>query len=200
MMLHHVARLRDSLVLIEDHCARLEAWGRELAERLPAGARLITAGNGGSAAEAQHLAAELVGRYRIERAPLSAICLHAETSSLTAISNDYGSDEMFARQLRAHGRPGDVFLALSTSGHSHNLIAAAASAADSGLTTWALTGPAPNPLADASDGAVCLAVHDTATVQELHLVSVHLLCEVVDREVGGAPTDSAAGARLRSYL
>jgi phosphoheptose isomerase len=199
-MLNHVARLRDALLLIEDHYAQLESWGRVLAERLPAGARLITAGNGGSAAEAQHLAAELVGRYRVERPPLSAICLHAETSSLTAICNDYGSGEMFARQLRAHGRPGDVFLALSTSGHSQNLVAAAASAADGGLTTWALTGPAPNPLADASDEAVCLAVHDTATVQELHLVSVHLLCEVVDREVEGAPAEDAAGAPLASYL
>jgi phosphoheptose isomerase len=188
-MLDHVARLRDSLILLEEHGDRIEHWGRVLAARLVDGARLITAGNGGSAAEAQHLAAELVGRYRTERVPLSALCLHAETSSLTAICNDYGSDEMFARQLMAHGRPGDIFLALSTSGRSENLLAAVTAAARSDLTTWALTGPAPNPLADRAGDAVAFDASDPATVQELHLVTVHLLCGVVDREV------SAAGAQ-----
>src|SRR5690606_34246671 len=104
----------------------VEGWGRELAARLASGSRLLAAGNGGSAAQAQHLTAELVGRYRDERAPLSAIALHAETSALTAIVNDYGIDEMFARQVRAHGRPGDVLVVMSTSGRSPNMLAAAA--------------------------------------------------------------------------
>ncbi|WP_143860684.1 D-sedoheptulose-7-phosphate isomerase, partial [Nocardia cerradoensis] len=111
------------------------------------GGRLFTCGNGGSAAEAQHLSAELTGRFRGERQPLSAIALHCDTSSTTAIVNDYGIDEMFARQLRAHGRPGDVLVVLSTSGSSPNVVAAAKAAHDIGMATWAMTGPPPNPLA-----------------------------------------------------
>lgn len=193
-MLEHVAHLRDSLALLEGQAARIDGWGRELAGRLQDGARLITAGNGGSAAEAQHLAAELVGRYRTERAPLSAICLHAETSSLTAIANDYGIEEMFARQVRAHAHEGDVVLLFSTSGRSPNLLGAAAAAASAGATTWALTGPAPNPLASLCDDAVCFEVTRTATVQELHLVTLHMVCEVVDREIAETPATVAAGA------
>lgn len=101
------------------------------------------AGNGGSAAEAQHLTAELVGKLHDDRQPLSAIALHAETSALTAIANDYGYTDVYARQVRAHGRPGDVLLLLSTSGTSPNLVAAAQAARDVGVTTWALTGAAP---------------------------------------------------------
>src|SRR5215212_5251014 len=116
--------------------------------------RLAVAGNGGSAAEAQHLAAELVGRLRDERTPLSAIALTADSSAVTAISNDYGYDEVFARQVRAHGRPDDVLLAMSTSGRSPNLLTAVRAAADAGLRTWAMTGPAPNPLAEACEEAL----------------------------------------------
>ena len=112
-----------------------------------AGQRLLAAGNGGSAAEAQHLTAELVGRFDGERVPFSAISLHAETSAVTAIANDYGFEELFARQVRAHGRSGDVLMLLSTSGKSPNLLRAAEAAARLNITTWALTGPAPNPLA-----------------------------------------------------
>ena len=180
---------------MEGQAARIDDWGSELAARLQAGARLITAGNGGSAAEAQHLAAELVGRYRTERIPLSAICVHAETSSLTAIANDYGVHEMFARQVRAHARPDDVVLLISTSGRSPNLLAAAVAAVETGATAWALTGAAPNPLASLCDDAVCFAVGRAATVQELHLVTVHLLCEVVDRELADAPAATAAGVQ-----
>jgi phosphoheptose isomerase len=194
-MLQHVAHLRDSLALLEGQAARIDDWGSALAARLQAGARLITAGNGGSAAEAQHLTAELVGRYRSERIPLSAICLHAETSSLTAIANDYGVHEMFARQVRAHARPDDVVLLISTSGRSPNLLAAAVAAVEAGASTWALTGPAPNPLASLCDDAVCFDVRRAATVQELHLVTVHLLCEVVDRELADAPAATAAGVQ-----
>jgi D-sedoheptulose 7-phosphate isomerase len=139
------------------------------------------AGNGGSAAEAQHLAAELVGRLRTERIPLSAIALTPDSSAVTAISNDYGFDEVFARQVRAHGRPGDVFLALSTSGRSPNLIAAARAAQECGLRTWAMTGAGPNPLADACDKALRCPAADSQVVQELHLVAVHVMCEYVDR-------------------
>ena len=149
--------------------------------RSAAGGRLLVAGNGGSAAEAQHLAAELVGKLRDDRAPLSAIALSAETSSLTAIGNDYGFDEVFARQVRAHGRPGDILLLLSTSGASPNLLAAARAGREVGLRCWAFTGPAPNPLADACDEVLAVPSADPQVVQELHLVSAHVLCEYVDR-------------------
>ncbi len=150
------------------------------------GGRLLAAGNGGSAAQAQHLTAELVGRYVDERRPLSAISLHAETSALTAIYNDYGSGECFARQVRAHGRPGDVLMALSTSGESENVLAASVAAAELGMETWALTGPAPNSLAAACAEAVSVNAEGTSTVQEAHLVAVHLLCAAVDRQVARA--------------
>jgi phosphoheptose isomerase len=148
--------------------------------------RLLVVGNGGSAAEAQHLTAELVGRFETERRPLSAICLHGDASSLTAIANDYGLEECYARQVRAHGRPGDVLLALSTSGRSPNVVAAAAAAREMGLTVWALTGPEPNRLADLCDDALCLPAARAATVQELHLVAIHVLCAAVDEAVQAA--------------
>jgi phosphoheptose isomerase len=176
----HLARLRSALADFEQQAARVEDWGYELADRLSAGARLLAAGNGGSAAQAQHLTAELVGRYCAERRPLSAIALHAETSSLTAIANDYGVEEVFARQVSAHGRPGDVCLLLSTSGRSGNVVRAAERAREAGLTVWALTGAAPNELAAAAHEAVCVAGEDCAAVQEVHLVGLHILCEALD--------------------
>ncbi len=125
-------------------------WGVRLAAVLEGGGRLLAAGNGGSAAQAQHLTAELVGRYRKDRPPYSAICLTAETSSLTAICNDYPADELFARQVEAHGRPGDVLVLMSTSGTSANIVAAAERGRRAGLEVWSMTGPEPNPLAAAS--------------------------------------------------
>lgn len=194
----HIQALTAALPLLDTD--RLQAWGRLLAEKLPAGGRLMVAGNGGSAAEAQHLTSELVGRYQAERAPLSAIALHADTSSLTAITNDYGPHEVFARQVRAHGRPGDVLLLLSTSGTSPNVLAAAQAGRELGLTVWALTGPASNQLADASDQAVCVDAPEVATVQECHLVAVHLLCAAVDTCITAASPAAderqAGGRRL----
>ncbi|MFE9622644.1 SIS domain-containing protein [Streptomyces sp. NPDC006527] len=161
----------------------LRRWGSGLADRLAAGARLLVAGNGGSAAQAQHLSAELVGRYRDDRPPFSALALHADTSSTTAIANDYGVQEIFARQVAAHGRAGDVLMLLSTSGASANLLVAAKEAHRLGMTVWVLTGPAPNPLEGTADAALCVEAASAATVQELHLVAVHMLCESFDRTV-----------------
>jgi glycosyltransferase involved in cell wall biosynthesis/phosphoheptose isomerase len=179
----HLAALRDALGAVEQEAERLESWGRALAVRLLEGGRLLTVGNGGSAAQAQHLTAELVGRFHTERRALSALCLHADTSSLTAIANDYGADEAFARQVRAHGRRGDVLIALSTSGRSANVLAAVEAARDVGMAAWGVTGIGPNPLADLCDDAICVPGATTATVQELHLVALHVLCCAVDREV-----------------
>ena len=116
----------------------------------PASGRLLACGNGGSAEQAQHLTAELVGRYQDDRPPLAALPLTSDMAAVTAIGNDYGAEEVFARQVRAHGRPGDLLVCLSTSGTSRNIIAAARAGAQAGLTTWALTGPGPNPLAAAA--------------------------------------------------
>jgi D-sedoheptulose 7-phosphate isomerase len=180
LALDHV---REAVATLGDcirHVATIDAWGAYAARTLTGGGRLLAAGNGGSAAHAQHLTSELVGRYRGERRPLSALALHAESSSFTAIANDYGVDETFARQVRAHGRPGDVLVVLSTSGASPNVVAAVRAAQDVGLATWAMTGAAPNPLASLADACVDVPAPATATVQEAHQVLVHLLCEAVD--------------------
>jgi D-sedoheptulose 7-phosphate isomerase len=178
----HLRALRRALASFEWEIDRLDRLGAELGALLLEGGRLLAVGNGGSAAHAQHLTAELVGRYRTERPPFSAISLHAETSALTAIANDYGFEEAFARQVRAHGRPGDMLVALSTSGASPNVLAAVSAARASGLTTWGLTGPAPNELAGLCDDSVAVDA-ETPTVQEIHQVAVHILCGAVDRVV-----------------
>jgi len=188
----HVGALLTALPLLD--VDRLDAWGRSLAGVLVGGGRLLVAGNGGSAAQAQHLTAELVGRYRDDRPALSALALHAETSSLTAIANDYGWAAGFARQVQAHGRPGDVFVGLSTSGRSDNVLAAMQAAREGGLTVWALTGPGPNPMLAAADEAVAVSAPSTATVQEVHQVAVHLLCAAVDLQVGADRSSSAVSA------
>jgi phosphoheptose isomerase len=161
---------------------RIGRWGVDLARRLLRGQRLLVAGNGGSAAEAQHLAAELVGRFQGERRAFSAIALTAETSSLTAIGNDYGFEQLFARQVEAHGRAGDVLMLLSTSGQSPNLLEAAAAARRGRVTVWCMTGPGPNPLTEASDDAVALAT-SSPHAQEGHLIAVHALCRAFDAAV-----------------
>jgi phosphoheptose isomerase len=183
----HIGALVGALTVLDTRL--LDDWGQRLGRILRRGGRLLIAGNGGSAAQAQHLAAEFTGRFAGERRAFSAIALHAETSTVTAIANDYGYDQVFARQVRAHGRPGDVLLTLSTSGRSRNLLCAAAAARSGGLATWCLTGPAPNSLADACDEAVCVypagarALALTATVQEAHQVALHLICLSFDATV-----------------
>lgn len=179
----HLDQLIQALRSPQTGLRTARRWGRLLARPLLAGHRLLATGNGGSAAEAQHLTAELVGRFDGDRQPLSAIALHAETSSLTAICNDFGADEAFARQVAAHGRPGDTLLLLSASGRSGNVLAAAQRARSLGIRVWVMTGAAPNPLADCADDALCVAAPDTATVQEVHLVAIHALCSALDTEI-----------------
>lgn len=185
----HVQALLNALPDLDTDV--LDRWGAQLASVLVGGGRLLVAGNGGSAAQAQHLTAELVGRYRDDRPALSALALHAETSSLTAIANDYGWEHGFARQVQAHGRPGDVLLGLSTSGRSANVLAAMTAARAGGLTVWGLTGPPGSPVQSAADECVHVDAPATATVQEVHQVAVHLLCAAVDLQVG-ADTPSSA--------
>ncbi|WP_082127168.1 SIS domain-containing protein [Allosalinactinospora lopnorensis] len=187
----HLRYLQDALNDVDT--ARIEEWGEHLSGVLARGGRLLACGNGGSAAEAQHLTGELVGRFEKERRPFSAIALHADTSSMTAICNDYGAADVYARQVRAHGRAGDVLVCLSTSGASQNVVNAAATGRATGMTTWALTGRSPNALADTCDDAVAVPIGQVSTVQEVHLALIHVLCEAVDASL--CTPQSAARAR-----
>ncbi|HEX4690413.1 MAG TPA: SIS domain-containing protein [Solirubrobacteraceae bacterium] len=183
---HHLDELIRPLADLRRETLRLEGWGHRLASVLAAGGRLLAAGNGGSAAQAAHLTAELVGRYRDERPPFSAIALCAEPSAVTAIGNDYGVEEMFARQVRGHGRTGDVLVALSTSGRSPNVLAAVEAANACGMVTWALCGPSGCPLAGCCDDALCVASAHTPTIQEVHLIAIHVICASVDAALAPA--------------
>ncbi|QDI68193.1 phosphoheptose isomerase [Streptomyces calvus] len=183
----HGDELRDALRTFRDCAHVTERWGAQLARVLTGGGRPPAAGNGGSTAQAQHLTAEPVGRYRDDRPASSAIGPHADTSSTTAIADDYGADAVFARRVRAHGRPGDVLMLLSTSGAGADLPSAADAGRAAGLRVRALTGPAPDPLTAGSDEALCAEAPTAATVQELRLVAVHMMCAasdaVLEREV-----------------
>jgi D-sedoheptulose 7-phosphate isomerase len=184
----HLGHLGAGLRSLTSHEQTLEGWGRQLAAGFAAGGKLLAAGNGGSAAEVQHLTAELVGRFELERTALPAIALHAETSSLTAIGNDFGQHDVFARQVEAHGRPGDVLILLSTSGRSANLLAAADVAHEHSVHVWAMTGPRPNPLADRVDDVLAIGTTAPTAVQEVQLVAVHALCAAIERHWAVIPT------------
>ncbi len=189
----HLERLSDGLASLTAQLPDLARAGAFVADSLQRGGRLLALGNGGSAAQAEHLTAELVGRFQGERRPLSAISLTSDTASLTALANDYGAAALFARQVEAHGRAGDVLVALSTSGRSPNALAAVETAQRLGLTVIALTGPIPNFLAARADRSFPVAADETATVQEVHQVMVHLLCAAIDERL--AASDGAGRRR-----
>lgn len=159
------------------------AAGRHLAAALCAGRKALFFGNGGSAAEAQHLAAELVGRFRAERRALPALALSADTSALTALGNDYGFERVFARQIEALAEPGDVAVALSTSGSSPNVLAAVMAARARGCTVLGITGARGQRLAALCDAPVMVPSTETARIQEASLTVGHLWCEMVDLEL-----------------
>ncbi len=167
--------------------AGLAGLERELAEAaamltgcLRRGGRILVCGNGGSAADAQHVAAEFSGRFLKERAPWPAQALTVNASALTAIGNDYGFDEVFARQVRAFGRSGDVLIAISTSGNSPNVLRAADAAREAGAGTIALTGSAGGKLRGSCDVTLAVPSSSTPRVQEGHVVLLHLLCQLVE--------------------
>jgi glycosyltransferase involved in cell wall biosynthesis/phosphoheptose isomerase len=189
-------QLDAALATLRGCAEEIDGWGEWLGGRLYEGGRLLAAGNGGSASQAAHLTSELVGRYRDDRPPFSAIALCAESAAVTAIGNDYGIEEVFARQVLAHGRPGDVLVALSTSGRSANVLAAVEAAQAAGMVTWALSGRPGNPLALACDEALCVDSPHTATIQEIHLISIHLVCAAFDEALAtGALGLTATGVR-----
>jgi D-sedoheptulose 7-phosphate isomerase len=158
------------------------------------GHKVLSAGNGGSAADAQHFAAELVGRYKRERSPYPAIALTTDTSILTAIGNDYGYDDVFARQVGALGREGDVLLAYSTSGRSENLVRAAEEAHRRGMSVVSLTGDGNSPLAVTADIALRMPATDTPVIQEMHLMTTHLLCDLIEAELASEESRRGRGS------
>jgi D-sedoheptulose 7-phosphate isomerase len=149
------------------------------------GSKSLLFGNGGSAADAQHIAAELVGRFQIDRPALPAIALNVNTSSLTAIGNDYGFEDIFARQIEAFGREGDVAVGLSTSGNSKNVIEGIRRSRELGLKTVALTGAGGGCLRDLVDCCIAVPSSETPRIQESHILIGHVLCEIVERELFG---------------
>jgi D-sedoheptulose 7-phosphate isomerase len=166
--------------LLNSSLGDIDAAGSLIWETLKAGNKILLCGNGGSAADAQHIAAELVGRYEQQRRAFPAISLTTDTSALTALSNDYGYEEVFARQVEALGAMGDVLIAISTSGKSPSVIKAADKARAIGCKTIALTGCSGEPLASHCDLAVVVPSDRTSRVQESHITIGHLWCEMVD--------------------
>lgn len=180
---------------LEDHCrvasrllaemiGPIETAAALLVSRLADGGRVIAFGNGGSAADAQHFVAELVGRYARERRALPALALTTDTSILTAVANDYGYDRVFARQVEAHVRRADIVVGISTSGNSENVLRGLAAATKQGAATIALVGGGGGRLAGIADVALVVPSNVVARIQEAHITIVHILCEIVDETVG----------------
>jgi D-sedoheptulose 7-phosphate isomerase len=169
--------------LLQSSLGEIERAGSLITATLNQGGKILLCGNGGSAADSQHIAAELVGRYELHRRAWPAIALTTDTSALTALSNDYGYEDVFARQVEALAKPGDLLLALSTSGTSANVIKAAETARRLGCKVIALTGAGAEPLASLCDLAVVVPSMRTSRVQEAHITIGHLWCELIDAEL-----------------
>jgi D-sedoheptulose 7-phosphate isomerase len=176
-----------SLAALQDAAQDRELWSligaiaQAIESSLRAGGKLMIAGNGGSAADAQHLAAEFLSRYVVDRRPLPAVALTTDTSVLTAVGNDYGFEHVFERQVRGLGRLGDVFLAISTSGRSRNILRALETAREMGLVTIGFSGAAETEMRPLCRYFLAAASHETAIVQQIHMVAGHAICALVER-------------------
>jgi phosphoheptose isomerase len=177
--------VRERLVLSGVHVQRVAEAAGALVHCLRSGGKVLLFGNGGSAADAQHVAAELVGRFLAERRPLPAIALTTDTSALTAIANDFGFDHVFARQVEALGRPGDCAVAISTSGGSPNVVEGVRAAREAGMRSIGLLGPPGSPLEQLVDIAITVAAPGVPQIQEAHLVVEHALCGAVEETLFG---------------
>jgi D-sedoheptulose 7-phosphate isomerase len=191
------AHVRQGCTLRESffatHGLEVERLARILAKALAAGNKILLCGNGGSAADAQHLAAEFVNRFLLDRRPLPAIALTTDTSILTAVGNDFGFDLVFVKQVQALGRAGDVLLALSTSGGSPNVLAAVRAAREAKMITIGLTGVGGGAMAGLCDHLLAVDSRDTPLIQEVHITAGHLLCLLTDYFLFEAPTPLLAG-------
>ncbi len=180
-----VSAFKDSaevkLAFAEVYAQRIAEVGQIIAQALKDGNKVLLFGNGGSAADAQHIAAEIVGRFKKERRALPAIALTTDTSILTAVGNDYGFETIFERQIEALCMPGDVSIGISTSGESPNVIRGLLKARDMGATTVAFTGKKGGKVVEIAHYSFVVPSYDTARIQECHITLGHVLCEIVDR-------------------
>ncbi|MGA8902314.1 D-sedoheptulose 7-phosphate isomerase [Bradyrhizobium sp.] len=180
----HLAISRDALERTTRDAGLIET-ARKIADvmagALRSGHKLLIAGNGGSAADAQHIAAEIIGRYKQDRPAYAAIALTTDTSALTAIGNDYGFEQIFARQVEGLGRRGDVLLALSTSGRSANILAALKAARQQGMVTVGFTGAQGTAMGASCDHLLAAPSDDTAAIQQIHLTFAHGICDVIEQ-------------------
>jgi len=167
--------LLDMIVSVAQECVAVYCKGK----------KTMLAGNGGSAADAQHIAAELVGRYGFDRPSIPSLALTTDTSNLTAIGNDYGYDKVFSRQLEGMGQEGDLFIGISTSGNSQNIINAFDAAKDKGVTTVALVGRDGGKMAKMADYAIIIPSNATPRIQESHILIGHILCDIIEKELFG---------------
>ncbi len=198
----NIAQEIQESITVKEQLARFVS--EEIAEaanlilvRLQRGGKLIAFGNGGSAADAQHIAAEFVGRYRAERQALAAIALNTDSSALTAIGNDYGFAEIFARQIEAIAKPGDVALAISTSGNSPNVVRALESARNLGLATIGLSGKSGGKMVDLVDICLCVPSDSTPRIQEAHALIIHILSGIVENAFVAVPDTRLIAASTR---
>lgn len=159
--------------------------GKELINAIKKGNKVLLAGNGGSAADAQHFAGEIVGRFLLERNAMPAISLCVDPVVVTCVGNDYGYEEVFARQIQGLGCKGDVFVGISTSGNSENIIRAIQSAKDKGMTVVGFTGKDGGKMKDLCNYVLIVPSDNTARIQEVHTFTVHLLCEMIEKEIFG---------------
>lgn len=180
-------RIEESMRVKEDLCKdqlkNIEKAAREMIGSLKKGGKILVFGNGGSAADSQHIVAELVGRFRKERKSIAAIALTTNASIITALANDYGYDVTFSRQVEALAKPGDVAIGISTSGRSKNVIAAVKKAKALGLVAIGLTGGDGGILKKESDIAILVNSNDTARIQESHMMIGHIICELIEEEL-----------------
>jgi len=172
-------------LLLQKCVHEIQEAGLELGRAIRAGGKILFCGNGGSAADSQHLAAELVGHLRRDRRALAAMALTTDTSILTAVGNDYAFKDIFARQVQALGLPGDVFVGISTSGNSENILVAAQAAQKQGMTTVALLGNNGGKIAAAVDHKVIVPSKDTQRIQECHILIGHIWMEIIEQELFG---------------
>lgn len=164
---------------------KIESISNILIKCLKNGNKILIAGNGGSASDAQHFAGEIVGRFLLERKGLSCVCLNTDTSVMTCVANDYGYEDVFARQIEGIGQKGDVFIGISTSGNSKNIVKAVEKSKEMGITTIGFLGKDGGNLKGMVDEDLVIPYKSTARVQEHHIMSIHLICEIVEKEMAG---------------
>jgi len=190
-MIEESIAVKQRLLESEETISTVVTIAEITVEAIERGGKLLICGNGGSAADAQHISAELVGRFAFDRPALPALALSVNTSCVTAIGNDYGFDRVFSRQIEALGRPGDVVIGISTSGNSQNVLCGMSAAARLGLRTAALTGQAGGKIRSAVEYCVCVPSNETPRIQECHILVGHIIADIVEDAMFGERRDKS---------